>query len=139
VLKSVVVDEPFRPKVVLGLITKNGNFLLIRREPVSLKVSWAFPGGVNHQGETDEEAVIREVKQEVGLDVEVKEKLLERKHPNTLVPIAYFHCLAKGNQKPKIGEPYEIAEVAWVPAEEVLNKFTSDVDSKIKKFILSFA
>jgi hypothetical protein len=42
-----------------------------------------------------------------------------------------------GGLEARIGEDYEIAEVAWVEAKEVLNKFTSDVDPLIQKFILS--
>lgn len=129
--------EEFKPKVVLALIVKDGKFLLINRKIPHLKLTWAFPGGVNHEGESEEEAVVREAKEEVGLDVKVDKKLLERKHPNTLVQIAYFHCIPKKNQKPEIGEDYEIAEVEWVPAKEVFEKFTSDIHPLIEKFILS--
>lgn len=132
-------EESFKPKVVLGLIPKDGKFLLIRRKVRLLKLEWAFPGGVIHEGETDEEAVIREVKEEVGIDVRVKKKLLERKHPDTFIQVAYFHCFPEGKVNPKIREPHEIAEIAWVKPDEVLEKFTSDVHPTIKKFILSQA
>ena len=132
-----MTENTFKPKVVLALIEKSGKFLLIRRKVKLLKLEWAFPGGVTHEGETDEEAVTREAKEEVGIDVKPVKKLLERKHPDTFVQVVYFHCKPSGNQIPKIGEAYEIAEVAWVPAKEVLEKFTSDVDPKIQKFILS--
>lgn len=134
-----MTTKPFKPKVVFALIVKNGKFLLIRRKLIISKVSWAFPRGITKEPETDEEATIREAKEEVGINVKVVKKLLERKHPNTLVPVAYFYCLPKGATKPKIGELYEIAEVAWIPAEEVLEKFTSDVHPKIQKFVLSQA
>lgn len=134
-----MTNNTFKPKVVLALIEKSGEFLLIRRRIKLLKLEWAFPGGVTHQGETEEESIVRETKEEVGIDVEVKEKLLERKHPDTFVQIAYFHCAPKNNKVPKIGEPHEIAEIAWVEAKEVLEKFTSDVDPIIQKFILSSA
>ena len=133
------MQQDFKPKVVLGLIEDKGKFLLIRRKVPSFKVNWAFPGGVIHPGETEEECVAREVKSEVGIDVEVKEKLLERKHPNTLVTIAYFHCIPKVKTTPKIGEPDEISEIEWIGAKEVLERFTSDVDPKIQKFVLSYA
>lgn len=132
-----MAEEGFTPKVVLALIVQNGKFLLIRRKIPSFKVEWAFPGGVMEKGETEEEAVVREAKEEVFMNVQVKEKLLERKHPNTLVQIDYFNCIPKGTNNPKIGEAYEIAEIAWVPAKEVLERFTSDVAPEIKKFILS--
>lgn len=101
------------------------------------KLEWAFPGGVTEDQETEEEAMVREAREEVGVDVKVIRKLLERKHPNTLVQVAYFYCEPKNNKKPAIGEKYEISEVAWVPAGEVLDKFTSDVAPEIQKFIHS--
>lgn len=126
-------------KIVLGLIEKDGNFLLIRRRVPSLHVEWAFPGGKIKEGETEEKALVREIREEVGLDVEVVRQLLERKHPNTLVQTVYFHCRSLSDEEPKTEEEYEIAEIEWVRAEEVLKRFTSDVHPIIREFVLSFA
>jgi mutator protein MutT len=134
------MENGYKAKVVIALIEKNGKFLLIRRAHPAMKLEWAFPGGVTKMGETENESVIRETVEEVGLDVEVKEKLLERKHPNTLVPIAYFDCLLKNSQQVAvIGEPDEIAEIEWVNATEVLNRFTSDTHQIIRDFVTSKA
>ncbi|MDP1710590.1 MAG: NUDIX hydrolase, partial [candidate division WWE3 bacterium] len=124
---EVVLDAPLPTKVVLTLIVKRGKFLLIRRKLASFGVEWAFPGGVMDQGEAEAECALREAQEEVGIEVEVKEKLLERKHPNTFVQIAYYRCTPKGKAVPKVGQPHEIAEVEWVEAAEVLKRFTSDV------------
>lgn len=102
------------------------------------KVEWAFAGGVTEAQETEEEAVVREAREEIGVDVKVIRKILERKHPNTLVQVAYFYCKPKNNKKPEIGEKYEISQVEWVSPDKVLERFTSDVAPEIKKFILSF-
>ncbi len=134
-----MAQNSFKPKVVLALIVESGKFLLIRRKVVISKLEWAFPGGVTKNGESEEEAVVRETKSEVGIEIKVIKKLLERKHPDTFVTVSYYHCVAKDKLTPKIGEAYEIAEAAWVPAEEVLEKFTSDVHPKIQEFILSFS
>lgn len=135
-----MLDAPLPTKVVLPLIVKRGKFLLIRRKLPSFGVEWAFPGGVMGQGETEAECALREAQEEVGIDVEVKEKLLERKGPPTFfVTLAYYHCVPKGSLIPKVGQPHEIAEVEWVEAAEVLKRFTSDVHPKIKEFILSQA
>lgn len=134
------MEQIFKPKVVLALIEQAGKFILIRRRVPSLKVEWAFPGGVTIEGETEEESVAREAKQEVGLDVNVKDKLLERKHPNTFVQISYFYCLPKDpKQVPQTGEPEEIAEICWVEASEVLKRFTSDAHPVIRDFVMSKA
>lgn len=127
-----------RRKVVLALIERDGKFVLIRRKIEERGVRWAFPGGVTEEGETEEEAVVREAEEEVGMRVVVCQKLLERKHPNTFVPVVYFYCKPTDSlNEPQVLEPYEIDEVAWVPAEEVLGRFTSDVDERIREFVLS--
>lgn len=138
-----MVDAPKAPrKVVLALIEHEGSFVLIRRRLTLLKLSWAFPGGVIEGEETEEEAVVRETKEEVGLDVSVVKKLYERKHPNTLVNIVYFHCLLKEpGQELGVGagQENEIEKIEWVPAQGVLKRFTSDVDPVIREFVLSKA
>ncbi len=134
-----MAKEGFRPKVVLSLIPADGKFLLTRRRHPALGVEWAFPGGVTHEGETDEEAAVREAKEEVGLKVKFEKKLLERKHPNTFVTISYCFCTLADGKEVFVGQPHEIIEVAWVPAKDVLEKFTSDVHPEIRQFILSQA
>lgn len=127
-------------KVVLALIENNGELLLINRLNPHLKLTWAFPGGVMEGEESEEEAVVREAREEVGLDIKVEKKLPERKHPNTLVEISYFECkLNSSNDTAIIGEPNEIKEVKWVPANEVLNYFTSDVHTTIKIYLSSLS
>lgn len=134
-----MAGETFKPKVVLALIEDDGEFLLIKRKVKERHLLWAFPGGKTKPGETEEESMVREAKEEVTLDVEVVRKLLERKHPNTYVTVAYFYCRLKDSKsQAKIGEEYEIEQIDWVPAAEVLERFTSDVAVEIRDFILSF-
>jgi len=61
-----------------GIIIKNKEILMIKRVATK-KVyprAWSFPGGKSEVGETPEQTVIREVKEEIGLDF-VPEKLFE--------------------------------------------------------------
>lgn len=123
-------------KVVLALIEKDKQFLLIERANPALKVTWAFPGGVMEGEETEEQAVVREAKEEVGLDVKIVKRLLERKHPNTFVELVYFHCVPENlTNEPQIGEPNEIKSIKWINGPEVKNYFTSDIHPTIKAFL----
>ncbi len=51
--------------------------LLIKRKTVPFKGYWALPGGRVEKGETVEQTVVREVKEETGLDVEIVRKIGE--------------------------------------------------------------
>ena len=133
-------DGSYSPKIVLALIEKDKNFLLIKRKVAGIsELRWAFPGGTVGEVETSEQAVLRHAKAEVGVEVEIKEKLLERIHPDTQFSISYFYCIPSANSPAKIGEPHEIDNVEWVAASEVTSRFTTNVDPEIKKFISTFA
>src|SRR5271157_756199 len=51
--------------------------LLVKRNTVPFKGYWALPGGRMDPGETVEQTIIREVKEETGLDVEIVRKIGE--------------------------------------------------------------
>ncbi len=65
-----------------GIVVRDNRVLLVRRGREPLKGQWSIPGGLIDVGETLREAVIREVKEETGLDVEPVEliELLDRIH-----------------------------------------------------------
>jgi mutator protein MutT len=65
------------PKVrATAILIENGHILLTEQKvSESLSRSWSLPGGTLELGETLEECVIREVKEETGLDI-VVDKLL---------------------------------------------------------------
>ena len=55
----------------------NNRILLIKRATVPFRGYWALPGGKVDAGETVEETVVREVKEETGIEVEIVEKIGE--------------------------------------------------------------
>jgi len=67
-------EYPDSPVAGVGaLIIKDGRILLIKRGAEPGKDRWSLPGGAVELGEGVRDAVIREVKEECGLDVEVKD------------------------------------------------------------------
>jgi 8-oxo-dGTP diphosphatase len=54
-----------------GLVIRDGMLLLVRRGRDPFKGQYALPGGIVEYGETTEDCVVREVKEETGLETEV--------------------------------------------------------------------
>jgi mutator protein MutT len=64
------------PRIVVGVILKKENKILLIKEVLEdKKEHWIFPGGGVDFGETVEKAAIREAKEEIGIDIEIKDFL----------------------------------------------------------------
>jgi 8-oxo-dGTP diphosphatase len=63
---------PARPMVGVGAVVLQGEYVLLeQRGRPPAEGSWSLPGGLIELGETAEEAIVREVREETGLDVQV--------------------------------------------------------------------
>ncbi|MBI1947223.1 MAG: 8-oxo-dGTP diphosphatase MutT [Deltaproteobacteria bacterium] len=68
-------------RVVAALIRAEGKVLLTQRKPGKhLGMSWEFPGGKVEEGETDDQALIRELREELGVTVVVGTRCFETRH-----------------------------------------------------------
>lgn len=115
--------EPQRPKVGVGvyIMDGQGNLLMTLRKSEHAKGTWCPPGGHLELGEEFSECCVREVKEEVGLDVEGVEFLAvvnnffsSEKHYVNL------DFVAKGvSGKPIIAEPDKCAEIGWYPLDNL--------------------
>lgn len=84
-VKYLPARKPKKPiphyEVVAAAIHKNGRYLLGKRPSSSMLAGlWEFPGGKVEPGETHEEAVQRELMEELGIEVEVKSHLVSVDH-----------------------------------------------------------
>ena len=62
--------------VTCGIILKDGRVLVTQRsEKMQLALKWEFPGGKIEANETDEQCLHRELKEELGIEIEILEKL----------------------------------------------------------------
>lgn len=104
----------------VGIIRDETNRLLIalRAEDVMLGGMWEFPGGKQKKGEDIKNTVQRELKEELGVSVNVLDKFMDLKHAYSHFKItlhAYWCKLEPKNQTPL---PNSSQEIRWVkPAE----------------------
>src|SRR5260370_8501330 len=72
---------PSRIRVVAAMIEKDGKYLITQRRPTAtLPLLWEFPGGRVEEGETDEAALARELKEETEIDVDVGDRVIHGHH-----------------------------------------------------------
>lgn len=100
--------------------------LLIKRRTVPFKGYWALPGGRVEAGESVEEAVVREVKEETGLDIEIIRKIGEYREKGFKDGVEYDYTPACFLTKPIGGEirrqESEIEQIKLVKLEETPRK-----------------
>ena len=81
---------------VAGMIPMNGGFAFMHRKNVirnkDYQEYYTFPGGHLEKGETLEEGVIREIKEEFGINVKVVRKLYELKNDKLNMKEYFFLC-----------------------------------------------
>jgi len=120
--------------VVIGIVDKEGKILMIKRAKKEDNLLWAFPGGKIEEGETKEQACIREVYEETGINVRIKNFLGERIHPDTNVKINYFLCSYVSGQI-TILNPNEIIDIAYKNKEEFYTDVKTDIYPPVKEYI----
>ena len=115
-------------RVVAAVIQRNGLFFATQRGYGPAKDGWEFPGGKIEPGETPEQALIREIREELDTDICVGEKLVqvERDEDNFHLSMACYLCRVlsgslalKEHEAAKWLSIQEIDTVAWLPADRI--------------------
>jgi 8-oxo-dGTP diphosphatase len=109
-----------QPELCVGAVAvHDGRLLLVRRGHGPAAGEWSVPGGRVQAGETLAEAVVRELREETGLEG-VCDRLLgwvERIHADHHFVILDFVVTVLDATSPVAGD--DAMEVAWVPLDEV--------------------
>jgi 8-oxo-dGTP diphosphatase len=103
-------------EVVAAIIHRDGRILATQRGYGEWKGMWEFPGGKMEAGETEEEAIVREIREElnVGICVERKVCTVEYDYPQFHLRMHCFWCsIVEGELELK-----EHQSARWLAKEE---------------------
>lgn len=119
-------------EVVAAIIKKEDKIFITRRSYGEFANMWEFPGGKIEAGETNEEALIREIKEELELDINKLEFLttVEYDYPTVHLTMHCYTCEICGgtlnlnaHNDAKWVSIQELRGEKWVPADiEVVKK-----------------
>lgn len=113
-------------RVVAAIIIENGKVFATQRGYGEFKDGWEFPGGKIEPSETPEEAIVREIKEELDTEVEVIEWLdtVEYDYPNFHLSMGCFICkiksgdlVLKEHEAAKWLTKDTLGSLEWLPAD----------------------
>lgn len=118
-------------EVVASIIHQDGKILATQRGYGDFKGLWEFPGGKIEPGETPEEALRREIREELNIDISVEKHIciVEHDYPNFHLTMHCYWCsIVQGelvlneHQSARWLEKTEWESVEWLPADIVVVK-----------------
>lgn len=123
-------------QVTAALLLKEGKILIARRPGNDdLANYWEFPGGKIEEGETPEACLIREMKEELDIDVNIGSFFMEsifNYQQGTIQLLSYWTTWQSGELKLMAH-----SEVAWLDRAELVNYEFAPADIPIVKRLLS--
>lgn len=115
-------------RVVAAVIAKDGRYLITQRRPhAALPLMWEFPGGRVEDGESDAEALEREVRHRLDVEVETGEMISFVSHPydSYVVDLYLYDCrIVDGTPRARAVNGFrwvrsdEFDELVFTPADE---------------------
>lgn len=126
---------------VVGAAIIDSGKLLVAQRPISDKayksLKWEFPGGKIEPGETNEEAITREIREELNCDVEVDANVTEVEHeyPDFVIRMTIFLCHLVGSSSPVC---LEHNAICWMTCDELLSLDWAAADARCLPLVSNY-
>ena len=117
-------------EVAAGLVFRDGRLLIAQRHAQDhLGGLWEFPGGKRLRGESFAECLVRELREELGIEIEVGEVMESVTHayPERAVHLEFFRCRWQGNEPRAL----DCAAFKWVRAAELAQHEFPAADTRL--------
>ncbi|MFF7184683.1 NUDIX hydrolase [Streptomyces sp. NPDC008222] len=129
-----MTTETKKPDVSAAIITDGERVLMVRRRVKEGELSWQFPAGGVDEGETAEQAAVRETLEETGLVVKAVKYIGDRVHPKSGKFMAYTACeVVEGEAR--VADDEELDRVAWVRHDEIPDLVPYGLFGPVQKYL----
>lgn len=119
-------------KVAAAIIQQDGKYLITRRHKHShLGHLWEFPGGKLEAEESPEACIVRECREEIGVEIKPLQLFKEIKHqyPDRSIHLYFFLCeILSGSP-----QTLDCAGIAWASPQELKNYEFPEADLELIK------
>ena len=116
--------------VVAAVIRKDSKFLIAKRNRNKhLGLKWEFPGGKVEDSESFIEALSREIKEELNIEIQVHKKIAKEKYRDTKIDIVLHYYLC--TQKKGNIQLNEHEDVAWIEKKDLIKYDFAEGDKEI--------
>ncbi len=105
-------------RVVAAVIERDGKYLITQRRTAAVLAGlWEFPGGKVEPGETDEDALRRELVERMGVEVDVQGLIARRTHQyeGYSVDLTLYRAVIRPGNDPRA---LRIADFRWVASSD---------------------
>ena len=116
-------------RVVAAVIKDNGRIFATQRGYGDFKGGWEFPGGKIEEGETPQEALEREIREELDTEIDIREKIaqVEYDYPDFHLSMSCYlcsvrsgHLVLKEHESARWLAREELNAVPWLPADRIV-------------------
>lgn len=121
-------------EVSAGLVFRNGQLLITRRRAKAHQGGlWEFPGGKRESGESFEACLVRELREELGIEVRVGELLEDITHHYADKPVRlrFFVCGLTSGEPSALG----CDAVEWVTADSLSHYSFPAADARLLELL----
>ncbi len=131
-------------EVTCAIIEQQGKILAVQRsEEMSLANKWEFPGGKVEEGETYWQCLLREIKEELNIEVDIWEQLpfSDEHYEERTIRLIPFVCSIRDSGQIELVEhndlvwlpPGKLNTLDWAPADvQVVENYLKYISVKVK-------